>query len=117
MAAETNNLKINPAGCSVATKGKSMSKKLLTVLCVCLMSLGGISTSRASDEKAVAAIADVTVVRPGCFLATVIGSAFFVIALPFAAASGSVKATANTLVVQPAQATFTRPVGDFTSLQ
>ena len=117
LRAKINNLKINPTGCSVATKGKSMNKKLLTVLCVCLMSLGGVNTSRASDDNAVAAIADVTIVRPGCFLATVIGSAFFVIALPFAAASGSVKATANTLVVQPAQATFTRPVGDFTSLQ
>jgi hypothetical protein len=28
-----------------------------------------------------------------------------------------VKETAHTLVVQPAQATFTRPVGDFTSLE
>jgi hypothetical protein len=92
-------------------------KKLLTVLCVCLAGLGGINTSRASDDHAIDTIADVTLVRPGCFLATVIGSVVFVVALPFAAASGSVKQTANTLVVQPAQATFTRPIGDFTSLE
>jgi hypothetical protein len=95
-----------------------MKKKLLTALCVGLVSVGSVSTSRAaSDDHAIDAIADVTLVRPGCFLATVVGSVFFVIALPFAAASGSVKQTANTLVVQPAQATFTRPVGDFTSLE
>ena len=94
-----------------------MNKKLLTVLCVCVISLGSINTSRASDDKAVAAIADVTLVRPGCFIATAIGSVFFVVALPFAAMSGTVKQTADTLVVHPAQATFTRPVGDFTSLE
>jgi len=45
-----------------------------------------------------------------------IGSAFFIIALPIAAMSHSVKKTADTLVVAPAQATFTRPIGDFSSL-
>ena len=94
-----------------------MKIKLLTVFCVCLISLGSVNTSRADDTKAIASIADVTLVRPGCFIATVIGSVVFVVALPFAAASGSVKETAHTLVVQPAQATFTRPVGDFTSLE
>ena len=39
-----------------------------------------------------------------------------VVALPFAATSGSVKKTADTLVVHPAAATFTRPLGDFTTL-
>jgi hypothetical protein len=94
-----------------------MKRKLLTVLCVCAVSLGSVNTSRASDEHAINDIADVTLVRPGCFLATVVGSIFFVVALPVAAISGSVKETANTLVVSPAQATFTRPIGDFTSLE
>jgi hypothetical protein len=31
--------------------------------------------------------------------------------------SGSVKETAHTLVVEPAKATFTRPIGDFSSLE
>jgi len=47
----------------------------------------------------------------------VLGSAVFVVALPVAAISGSVGRTADTLVVGPAQATFTRPLGDFTSIQ
>jgi hypothetical protein len=93
-----------------------MKRKLLTVLCGCLISLGSINACRADDQEAVASICDVTLVRPGCFVATLIGSAFFIVALPFAAVSGSVKKTADTLVVQPAEATFTRPVGDFSSL-
>jgi hypothetical protein len=93
-----------------------MKRKLLTVLCGCLISLGSINACRADDQEAVASICDVTLVRPACFVATLIGSAFFIVALPFAAVSGSVKKTADTLVVQPAEATFTRPVGDFSSL-
>ena len=94
-----------------------MNKKILIVLCVCVVSLGSVNTSRASEDRSLDVIADVALVRPGCFIATVVGSVLFVVALPFAAASGSVKETADTLVVHPAQATFTRPVGDFTSLQ
>jgi hypothetical protein len=89
-----------------------MKRKLSIVLCVSLISMCGVNTSRASG---IAAIGDVVVVRPVSLVATVLGSVFFVVALPFAAASKSIKETANTLVVEPAQFTFTRPVGDFSS--
>jgi hypothetical protein len=92
-----------------------MKLKLLTIVCVCLLSLGGVSTSRASEDSLMV-VGDVVLARPGCFLATLVGSVVFVVALPFAATSGSVKATADTLVMSPAKATFTRPLGDFTSL-
>ena len=93
-----------------------MKIKLLVVLFALSLGLDSVSQCRA-DDNTLGAIADVTIVRPGCLVATVIGSVFFVIALPIAAMSGSVKQTANTLVVTPAQATFTRPIGDFTSIQ
>ena len=38
------------------------------------------------------------------------------IALPWAAASRSIKETAQMLVIKPAQATFTRPLGDMDAL-
>ena len=60
--------------------------------------------------------ADALVVRPACLVATVVGSAVFVVALPAAAISKSVKKTADTLVVKPAKATFTRPLGDMEAL-
>ena len=61
-------------------------------------------------------IVDTVVVRPACLVVTVVGAAFFVVALPVAAISKSVKPTANTLVVKPAKATFTRPLGDMDAL-
>lgn len=100
-----------------------MKTKLLTILCATTISLSSISSSRANDcdkscdnDKSMAVVADVAVARPGCFLATIIGGTVFVVALPFAAMSKSVHKTAHALVVCPAKATFTRPLGDFSSL-
>jgi hypothetical protein len=94
-----------------------MKTRILIVFFAVVFGMGNISVSRASDDDDIATITDVALVRPGCFVATVLGSAVFVVALPFAAISGSVKSTADTLVLAPANATFTRPVGDFTSLE
>ena len=94
-----------------------MKTKILILLCAITMGMGNISVSRAANDDDIATITDIALVRPGCFLATILGSAVFVVALPIAAISGSVRRTADTLVVSPAQATFTRPLGDFTSLE
>ena len=93
-----------------------MKTKLLTALCA-LTVLCAATPVHAEEDRTLGAIADVGLVRPGCLVATVAGSALFVLALPFAAMSGSVKRTAHTLVVYPAKATFTRPVGDYSSLE
>ena len=69
----------------------------------------------ASDDPGAIA-ADALIVRPACLLSTIIGSALFVICLPVAAASKSVHKTARALVVRPAQATFTRPLGHLVEL-
>ncbi len=92
-----------------------MKTKLLTALCA-LALLSTATPASAGEEKSLQALADLSLVRPGCFVATVGGSVLFVVALPFAAMSKSVKKTAHNLVVYPAKATFTRPVGDFTML-
>ena len=70
----------------------------------------------AADDAGMLMIADVAVVRPVCLAATAIGSAFFVISLPIAAMSRSTKKAAHVLVVNPARATFTRPLGDMDAL-
>jgi hypothetical protein len=93
-----------------------MKTKLLSILCVIVIGLGSVNVCRAADDNSIAAITDVALVRPGCFVATLLGTAVFIVALPVAAISGSIKQTADTLVVTPAQATFTRPVGDFSTL-
>lgn len=70
----------------------------------------------AGDVDSAAVIADVIVGRPLCLAATAIGSAFFVVALPFALLSKSAGKTGEVLVGRPARATFTRPLGDFNQI-
>jgi len=94
-----------------------MKAKFVTTICVLAVGLGGVASCYASENSGPLTVAtDAVVIRPACFLATVLGSAVFVVALPAAAMSKSVKKTANTLVVKPAKATFTRPVGDMDAL-
>lgn len=94
-----------------------MKTKLLTALCAFTVLLSTTTPAGAEEDKSLNAVVDVGLVRPGCFIATVGGSALFILCLPFAAMSRSVKKTAHTLVCVPAKATFTRPVGDFSDLQ
>jgi hypothetical protein len=93
-----------------------MKTKLTTILLMALMCWGGTTTTRASED-ALMVTGDVVIARPACLLATLVGTVIFVVALPIAATSGSVHDTADALVKQPAAATFTRPLGDFSSLR
>jgi len=94
-----------------------MKTKFVTLCCVLAIGLGGAMQARAMlDGSPEAVAADVIVARPAGLVATAVGCAFFVIALPFAAMTKSVKKTGRTLVGIPARATFQRPLGDFTDL-
>lgn len=94
-----------------------MKKKLLITLGVLLFTFARPANLAAVEGDGGAIIADVLIARPACFVATAVGSAFFVITLPFALISKSVDHTAEALVITPAKATFTRPLGDFESLE
>ena len=95
-----------------------MRAKLLTAICLVAFTLCSVTPAPALDNGGpLATAADAIVVRPACLVATVVGSVVFVVALPWAAASKSVKKTADTLVTKPARATFTRPLGDMLALQ
>lgn len=65
------------------------------------------------DPSAGAMIGDFVLVRPVAIVALVVGSAFFVVTLPFSAIGGNVKAAAKSLVVKPAKYAFIRPLGEF----
>jgi hypothetical protein len=96
---------------------EGMRAKLLTTICVLAVGFGSAASSSASEESnPLEVVADAIVVRPACLVATVVGSAAFVVALPAALFSKSVKKTADTLVAKPAKATFTRPLGDMEDL-
>ena len=91
-----------------------MKKMIIAALIV--MTLISSSVPALADDKAYVAGAmavDVLIGRPMGIVATVLGTAVFIVALPFAALSGSVKPVAQTLVAEPFKFTFTRPVGDF----
>jgi hypothetical protein len=62
-------------------------------------------------------IADVLIARPVGLVSIVLGTAAFIVALPFAITSGSVEPVARTLVAAPCKFTFARRVGDFSSLE
>ncbi len=96
---------------------REMKTKLPTALCVIALVLATTSAGFAAGEPSPMAVAaDAVIGRPACFAATVLGSVLFVVSLPIAAISKSVDSTAHALVVRPAQATFTRPLGNFDEL-
>lgn len=57
-------------------------------------------------------VLDLVVTRPLGLLGVVVGSAAFVIALPFTIPSGSVGRSAEELVKKPLRYTFSRPLGE-----
>jgi hypothetical protein len=93
-----------------------MKTKLITAICAAAMLSLGANSASAANEDELKVAADTLVVRPVCLVATVIGSGLFIVSLPIAAISRSVKKTAHVLVVRPARATFTRPLGDMEAL-
>ena len=63
------------------------------------------------DPSAMAMTADMFIARPALLVATVLGSAVYLVSLPFSLAGGNSQEARNTLVVQPAKATFVRCLG------
>ena len=63
------------------------------------------------DRNAVSMMFDLVVLRPLGLAATVVGTAFFVVSLPFSALGGNTGEAAKKLVVEPAKYTFSRPLG------
>ena len=93
-----------------------MKKTVMAALiAVILISTSVSALADGGASVAASMIADVFIARPAGFVGTILGSAVFVLALPFAALSRSVEPAAQTLVVDPFKFTFTRPVGDFSS--
>lgn len=71
------------------------------------------SQAQEIDEtpSAAAMVFDGLIVRPLTLVATVIGSALWVVTLPFSALGGNAGEAADVLVLSPAKATFVRCLG------
>jgi hypothetical protein len=64
-------------------------------------------------ERGWAAVGDVLLVRPLGTAATIGGLGIFAVASPFAAMAGATEEVFDTLVIEPANYTFNRDLGDF----
>lgn len=72
-----------------------------------------LSPERRDPLEPGAIVADLVLVRPLSLVATIAGSAFFIVSVPFAALGGNADETWESLVVTPATYTFKRPLGRF----
>ena len=94
----------------------NLNKSLVSaVAAVCML----LTTSLARADQyatdvpptAEAMAGDALVVRPLGLAATILGTATFIVALPFTLLSGSVGSSAKVLIGEPASYTFSRPIG------
>ena len=56
---------------------------------------------------------DILLARPIGIISTVLGTALFIVSLPFSALGGNTKQAYKNLIAKPAKYTFKRPLGDF----
>jgi len=70
----------------------------------------------AESGSAEAMVADALVARPIGIVTTVVGSAVYIVALPFSILGDNEKQVRKKLVEEPAAFTFKRPLGEFPSL-
>ena len=93
---------------------RANSLKVLTIACLFLALTGGNVSGVLPEERpgAFAMVIDVPIRILSLGLAMV-GTAFFIVALPFALSSGSTGDAWDALVAEPFQFTFTRPLGKF----
>jgi len=94
---------------------------LMAVLLVCATSLVHAAEdsymARTEDVSAETIIVDGLLLRPGGLVATVVGTAVFVVTLPFSIPTKSVDRAAQKLIVDPAKYTFVRPLGQVESIK
>lgn len=92
-------------------------RRTVVILVAAILLAGTSRPARAFDDNTFEAVAaDIVVVRPFSFVATVLGSALFLVSLPVTAISKSTPQAAEALVLRPGRMTFTRPVGELSSL-
>jgi len=90
-----------------------MKKMMIATFIVMTLTLTSMPVFAQDGADAPMMVADVLIARPAGLVSIVLGTAAFIVALPFALTSGSVDPVARALVVAPFKYTFTRPVGDF----
>jgi len=84
---------------------------LLLVTSTVFFSQQAIASPPDKEDIGPAMVGDLIFARPIGLIATVAGTAVFVVSLPFTLLGGNAAEAANALVVEPAKFTFVRPLG------
>jgi hypothetical protein len=96
---------------------QSVIRAVMTISCAALITCSMQATAHddfpSDGTDSGDMLADLVFVRPLGLVGTVIGSALFIVALPFTLPSRNVEETAKAFVVNPAEYTFDRRLGDF----
>jgi hypothetical protein len=95
---------------------RTLRRAVLTISCAAL--IAGSTPAMAQEDSSSGVdsggvVPDLLIVRPVALLASVLGTAIFLVALPFTLPTRTVGDVANVLVVRPLEYTFNRPLGDF----
>lgn len=95
----------------------TLRRAVVAVSCVALMagSLPAMATDQFpnSGEDSSDMMADLFIVRPISLVGAVLGTAVFLVTLPFTLPTQSTDEAAKALVGDPFEYTFNRPLGDF----
>ncbi len=89
-----------------------MKKTLIGLLMVLALFVSAVPAT-AFEPKEQDIAPDVLLVRPIGMAAVAVGSAIFVVSLPFSLPTGTAHKVAQRLILDPVEFTFVRPVGDF----
>ena len=95
-------------------------KKSLVIFMISVFLIAPVASTALADEyferedpSGAMMIFDVIMVRPIGIVATVVGSVFYVVSLPFSLLGENSDEASQALVKDPAAYTFSRPLGDF----
>lgn len=97
--------------CTTRAKGTLLLVVTLFFCSTLLLPASSAFAEKSPDPGAM--LMDIVLARPGGLIATILGTAVFVVSSPFAALGGNAEESWQTLVVTPASYTFQRPLGHF----
>ncbi|PHQ25146.1 hypothetical protein CLH62_12420 [Marinobacter guineae] len=92
---------------------RKIPRTLVATVAACLLAFSAVGHARAVDEKpsALAMTGDAIFARPVLLATTIVGSAVYLVSLPFSLLGGNADEAGEVLVMGPARATFVRCLG------
>lgn len=88
-----------------------MGRMILTIFVVIAVACVSAPAFAASEADDAAVLVDVILVRPVGLAAVIVGTAVFIVSLPFTIPAGGVSTAARVLISEPFAYTFVRPIG------